>query len=181
MKAREQRGYSLTELIIVISILGVVAAIAIPGLSSDDTGKLELASAEVADAVRFAHSEAMRTGEPHGIHAQQSNQRIRAYRLDTSVNPFVINYDLYDPLTKQLYDLNFGTGTTDVTVSSVYFKFKGSFFPTSYLGFSGGTGLPKFNDSGTVRMLETAFIRLGHDGHTMTISISPMTGRVTVQ
>ena len=173
-------GLTLVELLVVVVIMGVVAAVAIPSLSPDNHSELKLAAADVAAAVRFAHSEAIRTGEPHGVHAQQSNQRIRIYRLDTSVNPFALHYDIRDPLTKQLYDLKFGAATTDVTISSAILKFEGLFGSRDYLGFTGGTGLPKYNDAGTVRMLETGTIVLSHNGAQKSIRISPMTGRVTV-
>jgi len=181
MRGRAQRGYTLIELLVVIAIITLIAAIATPALTNTDEGRLEQAAADVASAVRFAHSEAIRTGEPYGIHAEQSAQRIRVYHLDTSVNPFVVEYNNYDPLTKQLYDLRFNTSATDVALSSFYFKFQGSFSPQQYLGFSGGTGLPKFNDGGTVRMLESGYVDLSHEGVTRRIRISPMTARVTVQ
>lgn len=176
--AKKSQGYTLTELIIVITILGIIAAIAIPSSPGTDDSGLELAATEVASAVRFAHSEAIRTGVPHGVHANQAGQQIRIYRLPVPGAPI---YDVYDPLTKQLYDLNFSTGGSDVAIDSVYFKFKGFWFPQSYLGFTGGTGLPKYNDLGTMRMLETGYIRLDYRGAQTTIDISPMTGRVTVQ
>ena len=46
---------------------------------------------------------------------------------------------------------------------------------------AGATGVPKYNDSGTIRMLESGHIRLSHDGMTRTVAVSPLTARVTVQ
>jgi len=177
MKAQKGRGYSLVELLIAIAILTLIAAIATPAFTNNDEATLERAAIEVASAIRFAHSEAIRTGVPHGVYAKQSNQQIRIYRLPDGT-PI---YDIYDPLTKQLYELSFSTAGSGVTIDSVYFKFKGIFSARDYLGFSGGTGLPKYNDSGTIRMLQTAYVRLDHNGIQKTIDISPMTGRVTVQ
>lgn len=174
----KQQGYTLLEMLIVAAIIVLIATLALPSLSTDDLDSLDAATSEVVGAVRFAHSEAIRTGVPHGVHADQAGQRIRIYRLDTSVNPVVAVYDVYDPLTKQLYDLSFNG---DVAISGVYFKFEGFIWAQSFLGFSGGTGLPKYNDSGTIRMLETAYVRLSQNGVERTINISPMTGRVTVQ
>lgn len=177
MKAQKERGYSLVELLIVVAILTLIAAIATPAFTNNNEATLEQAATEVASAIRFAHSEAMRTGVPHGVYAKQSIQQIRIYRLPAGT-PI---YDVYDPLTKQLYDLNFSTGGSGVTIDRVYFKFENFFSPRDYLGFSGGTGLPKYNDSGTIRMLQIAYVRLDHNGIQKRIDISPMTGRVTVQ
>lgn len=181
MGGRRERGYTLTELVIVVGILAVIAAVAAPDFSSNDQTKLEVATANVVGAIRFAHSEAIRTSAPWGVRVEQSNQRIRVYRLDTSVSPFVLSYENYDPLTKQIIDLNFSTSAADVVLDSVYIKFKGTWSTTSYLGFAGGSGTPKFNDSGTVRMLDTAYIRLTHNDQSREIRVSPMMARVTVQ
>lgn len=177
MSARCVQGYTLIELIVVITILALVAAVAVPGLSNNDESKLDVVATDVASAIRFAHSEAIRTGEPYGVYASQSNQRIRIYRLPVST-PI---YDVYDPLTKQLYDFDFGSDPSGVEISIVYIKFDGMWVPRNYLGFSGGAGTPKYNDSGTIRMLETGRIVLGYHDAERTIEISPMTGRVTVQ
>ena len=177
MVKMKKSGFSLTELLIVIGLLSLIAAIAVPALSDNDVSMLDVAAAEVASAIRFAHSESVRTGEPLGINASQSTQRLRVYHL-SGATPV---YDVYDPLTKQLYDLQFGASMANVSIQSVYFKFENYFSPTSFLGFSGGTGIPKYNDSGTIRMLETAYVRLSLDGELRTIDVSPMTGRVTVQ
>jgi type II secretory pathway pseudopilin PulG len=165
-------------MLIVVTITGLVATLALPALYTDSDEELDAATSEVVGAIRFAHSEAIRTGVPHGVYASFGTQQIRIYRLPVPGTPI---YDVYDPLNKQLYEFDFSASVSDVALDSVYFKFKGFIFPQSYLGFSGGTGLPKYNDSGTVRMLETAYVRLGYNGAQRTIIISPMTGRVTVQ
>ena len=175
MSVRRERGYTLIELIVVATILALVAAVAVPSLSTDDESTLDVAAANVAGAFRFAHSEAIRTGEPHGVHASHGDQRIRVYRLPVST-PI---YDVYDPLTKQLLDFQFSNN--GIELDSVYFTFHGVWGWKSYLGFAGGSGTPKYNSSGNVRMLNTGYVRLSHDGAERTINISPMTGRVTVQ
>lgn len=171
------RGYTLTEMVIVIAIMAIIAAVAVPELSKNDESKLDAAAAEVASAMRFAHSEAVRTGEPYGVYASHSDQRIRVYRLPVST-PI---YDVYDPLTKQLMDFQFNNNTNEVELDSVVLTFHGMWGWKSYLGFEGGSGTPKYNDSGTTRMLNTGYVRLSYGDAKRTINISPMTGRVTVQ
>jgi len=177
MRKRKERAYTLVELLIVIATLTLIAAIATPSLTKTDDAPLERAATEVGSALRFAHSEAVRTGEPHGVYASQSSERIRIYRLPVST-PI---YDVRDPLTKQLYDFDFSIDPTGINVSSVYLKFEGLSDSKNYIGFSAGAGTPKYNDSGTIRMLETGYIRLSYRGAEKTVYISPMTGRVTVQ
>ena len=181
MRPQRAQGYSLIELLLVIGVLGLIAAVAVPAFDGDNDISLDRAAADVAAAMRFAHAEAIRTGKPYGVIASTSSQTVRVYRLNDDVNPPVVVYDVYNPLTKQLYDLNFGADNSEVVIENYYFKFQNVSSGLSFVGFSGETGVPKYNDSGTIRMLETGYIRLGLDGLTRTISVAPMTGRVTVQ
>ncbi len=181
MSARLEHGVTLIELLIVISLLAVIAAVAIPNYSSDDTTQLEIAAANVVGAIRFAQSEAIRTGESYGIVADMASQSLRVYRVDTSVDPAVLRFDNHDPLTKQLYELKFSATESEVIMTDADFMFVGASSPTDYLGFSGGTGVPADADVGKLRMLDSAYVRLSYKNNARTISISPLTARVTVQ
>jgi len=171
MRARKAWGYSLVEMLIVVGLLALIAAAATPTFQKTDAAALDRAATEVARALRFAHSEAVRTGLPHGVITDQTGQWLKVYRLDDTVSPPVIHYDVYDPQTKQLYDLRFSTGLLDAAITQIYFKFKGFFFPQTYIGFAGGTGVPKFNYLGTVYLLENGYIRLGLNGLSATIRV----------
>ncbi len=181
MRAWQENGYTLIEMLIVVGVLTLIAAVAVPTFTDNDEAELDRAATEVARLLRFAHAEAVRSGMPYGVTADPFGQSIKVYRLNEAVNPPVAVYDVYDPQTKQLYDLRFNTSPLDASITQVYFKFRDFFLPQTFLGFAGGSGVPKFNQSGTIRMLETGYIELGHEGLSATISISPMTGRVTIQ
>ncbi len=108
MKAPAQAGLSLVELLLVITILGFAAMLAIPSFSVGGHAKLELAAEEFAQSMRYARSLAMQQGAPFGFRniAGAEVTRIRVFRLDTTTNPWTPIYDVYHPLSKNLYDID---------------------------------------------------------------------------
>ncbi len=92
-----------------ITILGFAALLAIPSFSASDHAKLELAAEEYAQAMRYARSLAMQQGAPFGFRnppGADDITRIRVFRVDTSTNPWTPIYDVYHPLSKNLYDID---------------------------------------------------------------------------
>src|SRR6266571_1539825 len=59
---RSSRGFTLLETLVVALLIGIVALAAVPLLSSQNPTKLDVAAAEVGNALRFAIGEAERTG-----------------------------------------------------------------------------------------------------------------------
>lgn len=171
------QGFSLLEMTIVVLILSIIAAIARPNLSSTDPIKLDTAAKEVAEAIRFARAEAIRTKISRGIHADANNERIRVYSLP-GLSPV---YDIYHPIDKKLYDIQLKTDAfvAGVDLVSASFSFVGPFTSPTNLGFN-SEGNPKYtfiNDN----MLTSGAITLSYQGQQRIISIAPMTGRVTIQ
>lgn len=174
-----QRGVSLIELVAVITILGIVAAVVIPNLESTNPYRLDTAANELAEAIRFARAESIRTGIPHGMMFSMTNDDAKIYSLPAGTPV----YDVYHPVDKKLYSLHekISSITTGVELQSYSIRYQGVLFNQQYLGFN-SYGNPKFNYFGTDRMLEgSAVITLAYAGQTRTVSVSPMTGRVTVQ
>ncbi len=173
-------GVTLVELLVVVAIIGVVAVAATPFLSSANPHQLDLAAEEFADAMRFARSEAMRTGDPHGFRQQSTAKWIKVFRADTGTSPWTLNYDVYHPVGKQLYDVNLNRHPFAVADSvSRTPVFMGACNQTGNVYFD-ANGIPRCANPETV-LLEQFAVSLTKGGHTRVVTLHGITGRVTVQ
>jgi len=177
---RSERGYSLAELLAVITILGIVAAVATPDLSAPDPTRLDLAAEEIAQAMRYARSEAIRSGEPRGFRQQSRAKRIRVFRPDISTSPWTLNYDVYHPVSKKLYDVDLDTHpfarADSLSHNRVY---RGTCNKKTDVYFD-SSGIPRCSNPETV-LLEQFDVTLTLGGHTRVVSLHSLTGRVTVE
>ena len=105
--ATRKHGFALLELVIVLAILALVAAIAVPNLNSSNERRLTLAAEQLALAMRFARLQTLLTETSHGISFDPAQKRMRVFRLDPATTPASIVYDVYHPLDKQLFDVAF--------------------------------------------------------------------------
>jgi prepilin-type N-terminal cleavage/methylation domain-containing protein len=101
---RSQRGFSLFELLFVMALIGLLATVMLPSKGPSDSIKLDLAASEIADALRFARSEALRQGVPHGVRFQRDEKRVRVYSMDTGTSPATPVFDIYHPVDRNIYD-----------------------------------------------------------------------------
>ena len=176
-----QVGYTLTELMIVVTILAIVAAIVVPAATSTGSDKeLQLVAEEFAAAMRFARSESIRTGQPHGFRFLTNQHRIRVFSADTEASPWTWVWDVYHPVSKQLYDYRFpadlAVTTTPVAHSYVY------------RGNCNRNGVIYFNANGTPWCLEPETVLLDSYRLDITtaagqasVNLDGITGRVTIQ
>ncbi|MDJ0793000.1 MAG: prepilin-type N-terminal cleavage/methylation domain-containing protein [Woeseiaceae bacterium] len=174
-----QGGLTLIELVVVISVIAIIAAIAYPALPNNDSQELDAAAAEFAAAIRFARTESIRTGKPHGFRFLTSQYRIRVFRADTQFSPWTWIWDVYHPIDKQLYDYTFpdelAGSATPVTHDFVY------------RGTCTTQGVIYFDEHGTPWCLEPETILLESyrldfvtDTAKAAITLDGITGRVTV-
>jgi type II secretion system protein H len=177
---QRQRGYSLPELLAVVMILGIVAVVAVPDISTTNPDQLELAAEEFAQAMRYARSEAIRTGEPRGFRQNASNNRIRVFRPDTSTSPWTLIYDVYHPVSKKFYDIDLDAHPfAEVSSVSNNRIYRGVCNTPSNVYFD-NSGVPRCSDPETV-LLDQYDVTLTLGGHSRTVTLHSITGRVTVQ
>lgn len=180
-----QAGYTLTELVVVAAILGLIAAIAVPDMSSAPDAKLRLAAEDVAGAIRYARSEALRTGEGHGLTISQATQKVTVKKYDLTTAPISTLYTLTHPIDKQPYDFNVNTRSTTqgVTISNSQDVFNYTDLGRRRSLIFDATGTPKWivGSGPTTYLLADGTVELSLGNKQLFVSVAPITGRVTVQ
>ena len=180
-----QIGYTLIEMLLVVGLLALVAAIAAPAFNSNEEVVLDRAAADVASAFRFARSEAIRTGEGHGLTISQVTQEVTAEKYDINVAPIVTLNTLTDPITKQPYDFNINTsnGTKGVLISNSVdiFNYGTEGRRRSLIFDRNGAPIWIVGADPTRHLLVDATVELSIGGQQRLVDVAPMTGRVTIQ
>jgi len=180
-----QAGFSLLELSVVVLILGIMAVIVIPDSTPGNQQKLDLAANQIAQALRFAQSESLRTGNHYGVTISQATQTITVKKWDITTDPVSTELIPYHPVNKQSFvfdadTMSLAPGVSIINSSDIF----------NYLTIGrrrslifDPEGVPVWvlgSDDSVYRLLD-AVIQLSDGSAQRNIAIAPLTGRVTVQ
>jgi len=157
-------GFSLIELMLVVAILGVAAAMAVPMLSETRTGRLRGAAQVLAADLAAAQSGSMaHADDPRVVVFDTTNHRYHLAASSDTATP------LTHPVTRQAYRVRFGAGTAahldNVTIQSV------SVGGDDRLGFEAYGHLDQGSD---------ATVTLACEGAVVTLTVAADTGEVTI-
>jgi prepilin-type N-terminal cleavage/methylation domain-containing protein len=176
------RGFTLLELVIVVAIVSIAAAVAIPQLSSSENDKLTLALSEIGNAIRFAQSEAVRAGEVRAVGVYPNTEQVEiGIPSIVSGNVTGMQSILTHPVAKMPYDfqvdeLPFAGG---VTISNTVDPFSfDAFGPKTDVLLFDSTGTPFWLDGGTTYLLSDGTVEVSYAGKSAQLSVSPI-GRVS--
>jgi len=162
------RGFTLTELVIGITILGILAWIAYPKISAKDEIKLDAAARRLASDLRYAQSRAIGTRVVHGLFFEPALSRYTVFA------PSVAS-PVTDPADRAR------TLQVDYTRK---IEFKGVAITSASFGATRGVtfdyfGVPR--DSGGTDLAATGRVILSYQGLSDTVDVTPGTGKVVVR
>ena len=168
---------SLSAVVLAIALFGLLAGIVAPTVESSDTARLESAAQELATLFRLAQGEAMRSGDPHGVVFNPTDQSFKVSMVDPAVEPFTILSATYHPIRKQpltwqpqWLNLNPGTDLFDYEIYGT----------SNYLMFD-AWGTPLLPMGGTYRRLVDTSLALQLGNQSKSVKLLAHTGRVVVQ
>ncbi len=178
---RLQHGFTLFELVIVAVLVVVFTAAALPGLRPSQHAKLDLATAQVAGAMRFARDEAIRTGDPVYVELDWNTDRLLIAEADLSGATVVAGATLRHPIDMRRLDIIVSSAatTSGVEITNDPFDYPLGGRQSSVL--FDGQGLPFRKASGSYQLMTLGEIDLALGDVRRTVSVAPITGRVTVQ
>ncbi len=163
--ARDGRGLSLVEVMLVVLVLGIVAVAGVPVLTNSLDGmRLDAAAEEVVTVIRYARHRAMQdTGAGFGVSFDPDANAFRCYEISTGKT-------VLHPLDKKDYVIDFDgiRHLKGVVLDDADFH---------------GDPFVEFDAMGdsTFRIDKIGVVSLRYAGQTKTIVVSPPAGKVSVQ
>jgi prepilin-type N-terminal cleavage/methylation domain-containing protein len=178
-------GHTLVELLIVLTIMGVVAFLARPLSEPVRPFRAEAAARDVVQALKFAQAEAQRTGEYLLVKCDVAANSVTLSRLDIGANPPAPDpaIPVLHPLDKRGYKIVFDTSrsTTGVTIAGCAFSFDDG-TTVAQLAFA-ADGEPVNvvgNKPGDVKSLVGGAITLATGQLVRTVAVAAANGRVSL-
>jgi len=163
-------AFTLVEMIIVLVILAIVAAIAMPLYTSAASTQVRTAANMVASDLEYAKSMAMSTGMNYSVVFDDSNE---SYRIRDA------NGDVNHPVhIGAKYVVNFAEDSRLSKVDIVSAKFD----PGSKNGVRFDyLGAPYAWDGSSANSLNNGSVLLRAEGDTLTVRVEPVTGYISIE
>ena len=161
-------GFTLTELLVMLTIIGILAWLAYPKMSAMDEIKLDSAARRLEADLRYAQGQAIGKRVMHGILFEPSIERYTVFAPTPST-------PVTDPADRAR------SLTVDYTTRP---EFQGVLITSAAFGTTPGVkfdyfGVPR--DTAGTDLAATGRVILSYQGASDTIDVAPQTGMVTVR
>lgn len=177
------RAFTLVEVLAVVLILAIVGlgATLFSGGANRDLA-LEASAREVAEALRFARSEALRVGAPRGVEVLGAPGRVDVFEPNLAGGSIGGSTLLTDPLSKHPYSflVSEAPGAKRVRITDLVATFEFAGLGRRPRVLFDAQGIPFYLQTGARHPLTSAQVTLGLDGAQRLVRLSPV-GRVTVE
>lgn len=176
--ARARHGYTLVELLIVVTIIGLMASVVLPSLNSDSgIVSLEAMARTLAADLRIARQAAVQYNASFVVTLDVKENAYDVARV-TGSGPGITNVLAADPASNRIDLDHFGaerSGRSQVTLGGAALKVSKANVTDVTFGPTGGTGPTRTED--TVIWLAEG---TGSNRRSILITVSWITGTVTV-
>ena len=163
---RKPSAFTLLELLIVIVIMGIMAAIVIPKAMETDKDAVIAGASRVSQALEYAQSEAMTRKTP---------VTVQFYPGSESFTISDASGILTDPLTHQPCNVNLPSAVGAENLNLISANFGGT---SSSITFQSNGEPVQGGSTQIITSDSKVIIQCGT--HAMTVSVSPVIGKVTV-
>jgi prepilin-type N-terminal cleavage/methylation domain-containing protein len=163
-----ERGFTLTELLVILMIIGVLSWLAFPKMAAMDEIKLDAAARRLAADLRYAQSLAMSRRVIHGVLFDAAQEKYTVY-APTPSSPVTDPADRARPMT------------VDYTSRT---EFRGVLVQSASFGTTPGVtfdyfGVPR--DTAGADLTASGQVVLSYQGQSDTVLVAPQTGVVTIR
>ena len=168
-KDRDWMGFTLIEIMIVMVILGIAAAVAVPMMSSAASMQIRAAGNMVAADLEYAKSMAISRGQRYTVVFDSAN---KSYEI-RDVNDAIIKHPITQRENGYVVDFTSDGRLDRVDIASAIFDGKAE-ISFDYLGS------PYSGNATSTTYLKEGKITLQAGGITKTVTVEPVTGFITV-
>ena len=167
-KTRRNKAYTLIEVLIVVTIMGLAAAIIVPNMMQGGTLGVQAGARMIIADLLFAQNEAMAQQSTRRIVFDTDNNSYRVEKYDSASTAWILEYNPSAGMgnDQQNYEISFEEDG----------RFKGIEIVTA--DFNGGSTV-EFDDLGNPSSGGTVLLKF--EEHEYEITVAPFTGRVTVE
>ena len=168
-RRRGQKGFTLIEILSVVVIIGITAAVIVPQVAPRDDMRAASAARSLMGDLLYAQSRAIALGK---IHYVQFNTSTNTYQVLDAVSP---NNVITHPVNQTAYTVTVGTGSlANVSINSA------SFDTNSTLAFD-SMGVPySWSATNGLVTLTSGSVAFKAGANTKTVSVSPFSGEIKI-